>query len=174
MVRCFIATYPLEEKIVNRALLMQNELKKFVVGKFVERENFHITLSFLGEKTDQELEKIKNNLKDLTISLKKRLIFFTKLKLIPSENFVKVLVIEVLGLDDISKRIEDLVGGDVKPPHLTLLRVKNVIDRNSLIKFSRLQKFDETMEVKDLKLMKSVLRRSGPIYEVMESFPLSE
>ncbi|MGB4644867.1 MAG: RNA 2',3'-cyclic phosphodiesterase, partial [Dictyoglomaceae bacterium] len=47
--------------VKDKILLFQNELKKVVSGnvKWVERENFHITLRFLGEIPEEMIEDIK-------------------------------------------------------------------------------------------------------------------
>jgi 2'-5' RNA ligase len=167
MVRCFIAIYPVENETVYK---IQKELRNFVEGKEVERENIHITLSFLGELNEEKIMEIKNKLKDLAKNYQKREALLTKIKLIPSESFFRVIAIEIVGLEDLSKEIEEKIGGDVKPPHLTLIRVKRVKDKKGLIEFCRKNSINEKILVNNIKLMKSTLTKNGPIYEVIESF----
>ncbi len=171
MVRCFIAVYPIEIESVYK---IQEELKPLIEGKEVERENMHVTLSFLGEISEMEIASIKEKLKELSKQYQKREATLTKIKLIPNERFVRVVAIDVAGLEDLSKDIKEKINGDVKPPHLTLARVKKVKDKKALIEFSRKFFLNQKIVVNDIKLMKSTLTRNGPIYEVIETFPFSK
>jgi 2'-5' RNA ligase len=170
MVRYFIAVYPIKsEKIFN----LQKKIKQFIEGKEVEKENMHVTLSFLGEKSEEEINGIKNRLSEIAKKFNKREIILTRIKFIPNEKFFRVIAIDVSGLEDLSESIEKKVGGDVKPPHLTLFRVKNVKDKKSLIELSKAE-INETFLVDKIHLMKSTLTPKGPIYEVESSFNLSD
>lgn len=170
MVRCFIAIYPIKNEAVYQ---VQREIKVFVEGKEVEKENMHVTLSFLGEINEEKVSLIKSELKKLISNYKKREILLSRISLIPNERFIKVIAIEVNGLEDLSKEIEEKIGGDVKPPHLTLMRVKRVRDKKGLIEFSKKIILNQKVEVSDIKLMKSTLTRNGPIYEIIETFEFS-
>jgi len=169
MVRCFIAIYPIKfEKVYE----MQRKIGELIDGKEVERENMHVTLSFLGEKGNKELEKIIEKLKEISKRYNKRMAVLTKVKLIPNEKFFRVIAIEVVGVDDLSEVVKKEIGGDVKPPHLTLFRVKRVKNRERLIELIKTEINEEIM-VDKICLMKSTLTPKGPIYEVLETFELS-
>jgi len=96
----------------------------------------------------------------------------TKVKFIPNDKFIRVIAIDVVGLDDLSKFIEKEVGGDVKPPHLTLFRVKNIKDKKALLELEKIE-INEKIFVDKICLMKSTLTPKGPIYEIIDSFELS-
>jgi 2'-5' RNA ligase len=168
MVRCFVAIYPVKSK---RVYEMQEKIGKLIEGKEVEKENMHITLSFLGEKTEGEIEEIKERLKEVVSLCYKRVATLTKIKFIPNERFLRVIAIDVVGLEDLSEMVEKKVGGDAKPPHLTLFRVKNVKNRRELLEFKKVE-INENVPVERICLMKSTLTRKGPIYEVISSFEL--
>jgi 2'-5' RNA ligase len=169
MVRCFIAIYPIRSKKVHE---LQDKIAKFINGKSVEKENMHITLSFLGEKKESEINEIKNKIDKVAKNSYKREAILTKIKFIPNENFIRVIAVDVVGLDDLSKSIEKEVGGDVKPPHLTLFRVKNVKDKKTLLEFRKID-INERIFIDKISIMKSTLTPKGPVYEVIHSFELA-
>jgi len=168
MVRCFVAVYPIKSE---RVYELQKNISKCVEGKEVEKENMHITLSFLGEKTENEIREIKLRLNELSKKFNRREVRLTKVKFIPDLNFPRVIAIEVVGLNDLSEAIKKEIGGDVKPPHLTLFRVKRVTDRKKLIEFSKAE-INDVIYVDSIRLMKSTLTWNGPIYEVIDTFEL--
>ncbi|MEM5875145.1 MAG: RNA 2',3'-cyclic phosphodiesterase [Candidatus Aenigmatarchaeota archaeon] len=172
MVRCFLAIFPIKEEILEKIETLKREINKFFIGKAVERENTHITISFLGEIDEKDVEKIIIKIQNVVSELKSTTAFLNGIKLIPSDYYIRVIALEVLGLEEISKKIEKYVGGDVKPPHLTLFRVKKIVDKKGLVDFCKKNSFLESFEVRDIKLMKSTLTKEGPIYEVIRSFQL--
>ena len=170
MVRCFIAVYPIKSEKVYE---LQKRIKEFIEGKEVERENMHVTLSFLGEKNERELTIIKDKLENIAKTSHKRVAILTRIKFIPNERFLRVIAIDVNGLDDLSEIIEKEIDGDIKPPHLTLFRVKNVKDKKSLIELSKIE-VNEAFFVDKIHLMRSTLTPKGPIYKIEQSFDLSD
>jgi len=169
MVRCFIAVYPIKSQKIYE---LQEKIGNLISGKEVEKENMHITLSFLGEKDESEINSIKEKLSKTAKNSYKREVVLTKMKFIPNDKFIRVIAIDVAGLDDLSNIIEKEVGGDVKPPHLTLFRVKNVKDKKALLEFGKME-INEKILVDKICLMKSTLTPKGPIYEIIGSFELS-
>ncbi|MEM4757742.1 MAG: RNA 2',3'-cyclic phosphodiesterase, partial [Nanopusillaceae archaeon] len=61
--RVFIAI-DLPEEIKNKIVSYYKEIRG-VYGKFVEKENLHITLKFLGELQPNIVEKIKKELENI-------------------------------------------------------------------------------------------------------------
>jgi len=174
MVRCFIAVFPIEEKILEKVFNIQKEISKFIKGKPVEKENMHITISFLGELNEKQIQTISEKLKNVTAKLKKREALVEKIKLIPNKGFIRVIALDVLNLEDVSEEIEKNTGGEINPAHLTLFRVKSVLDKRKLLEYCERVSINESFVVKDLKLMKSTLTPKGPIYEVLDSFTLAD
>jgi len=58
--RAFISL-ELPEEIKKEIVKIQNKLPEFI-GKKTEKQNLHLTLKFLGEVGEEELEKIKKKL----------------------------------------------------------------------------------------------------------------
>ena len=155
-----------------KVLELQRRMHQFIVGKRVEVENIHITLSFLGERNEEEIKRIIERLRRLSSSSLKRDAILTRVKLIPNERYIRVVAIEVVGIDDLVDTIKKEIGGDVKPPHLTLFRVKEVRNREALLKLTE-EEINEHIFVDKICLVKSTLTFDGPIYEIIESFELS-
>ncbi|MEM5815203.1 MAG: RNA 2',3'-cyclic phosphodiesterase [Candidatus Aenigmatarchaeota archaeon] len=172
MTRCFIAVYPIKNSVLEKVIDLQKEISKLIKGKAVEKENIHITISFLGELKEGEIEIKKRKLRETASKLKRREILIEKIKAIPNTNFIKVIAANVCGLEDVCEEVKKNVGGDAKPPHLTLLRVKSIIDRKKLLDIINNVEINENFEVDSIKLMKSTLTKNGPIYEIIETIDL--
>lgn len=176
MVRCFIAV-PVPEGIKRRVLELQHDMKKVEMScKFVEEDNMHITLSFLGEKNEEDIEKIHVQLGYLSKKFSQIPAKVCGLKIIPSESYIRVIALGVFDenkeLERLSSEIKNSVGGDVKPPHLTVCRVKKIKNKVEVLEKLKIWKdFDAgSFTITEIKLMKSELSREGPSYEVMQSY----
>jgi 2'-5' RNA ligase len=172
--RVFVGTI-VPESLRNEIEKIQNEIKKYVFGKFVEKENLHICYSFLGEVNENEIEKIKKKLEILSYENTFK-VFSNSIKLIPSLSFVRVIALEVKSNDGekIRKWIEENVGGDSKPLHITLCRVKSLQNKKSFIDYLKNKKFYFEFEVDEISLIKSTLTYSGPIYEKIFNVKLTK
>lgn len=167
MARCFIGVM-IPEKLKENAESVREELKKLPLRcKFVESENLHICLSFLGEV--EEVKSISGELGSICKNYQKFEVAIGGIKMIPSESHVRVLVLDVIdktgNLEGIRKEIEKRIGGSSKPPHLTLCRVKNIEDKTSTIQRIKSIKTEEvSFTVSAIQIIKSELRKTGPIY----------
>jgi 2'-5' RNA ligase len=163
--RTFIGSI-LPEKIRDEIEKIQKEIKKYVVAKFVEKENLHICYSFLGEVNERELEEIKKKIELLSYENSFK-VFSNSIKLIPSQSFVRVIALDVKSNDGekIRKWIEENIGGDSKPLHITLCRVKNFQNKKEFFEYLKNKKINIEFEIDEISLIKSTLSYSGPIYE---------
>lgn len=165
------------DELRERIVSLQNEMIKLPIKtKFVEKENLHLTVTFLGDVNEDKVEYLKSQLDLSLVDVKKFNLKLEGLKIIPNENYIKVLGIQVVGeeMPLLIKKIAKYIGGDYhEDTKLTLCRVKNVIDKRKIKEFiekNRNVKIGE-FEVQNVTLMKSTLTRSGPIYEIIhESF----
>ena len=170
MVRAFVGiTIP--EDIKRYVVGIQEQLKSLPIkAKFVEIENLHISLSFLGEVTDEELETIKLTLDGISESYEKFESILSDILLIPNENFVRVIVLDVKSdtLESIRKEIVKKVGGESDPAHLTLGRVSNIIDKRKFIEGIGSILCNELPFIIDsMCLIKSKLGKPGPVYTIL-------
>ncbi|MEK6852568.1 MAG: RNA 2',3'-cyclic phosphodiesterase [Nanoarchaeota archaeon] len=168
--RCFIAI-DLPEDVKEKLVNLQNHLKDLedVKIKFVEKGNLHLTLKFLGEISDVEINRIKEKLKQLD---------FNKLRceigsvgVFPSPNYIRVVWISLEPLStlrELAEKVNSLLDKkeDKFDSHITLGRVKFVKDRISFIKkLDGLKISKEEFVVNEIKLKKSTLTSNGPVYE---------
>jgi len=172
MVRCFIGIL-VPEEIKNKVKSIKKELENLPMKcKFVEDENLHVCFSFLGELDETKIKTISNNLDEISKKIGTFNVEINGIKMIPNEGYIRVLALDVSDktgdLEKIGKEIQKEIGGSVKPPHLTLCRVKNIADKPNVVrKIKEMNKIIGTFTVDRLQLMKSELRKTGPVYTVI-------
>lgn len=134
--------------------------------KWTEPENLHITLDFLGYVSDEELLEVLQNAKELAQKHKSFTIVLNKICYGPPNK--------------IPPRMIWAVGNKIQEfnivPHITLGRIKTwawkQIEPEERPEVSK--EINLTFEVNSIEVMESVLKRGGPQYEVLESYPLKE
>src|SRR4030042_1702207 len=77
----------------------------FVVGNFVEKNNLHLTLKFLGDISEEEINKVKEKLSK--IKFEKFEIKTGEIGFFPSDKYVKVIWIS-LDSDNIKKLKDEI------------------------------------------------------------------
>jgi len=176
--RCFIGFF-VPDEIKPQIVAAQNRLKHLpVVCKFVEDENLHACISFLGEVSDEDVAKIAVKLENICKNHPKFRINVDGIKLIPNEKYLRVVGLDVSEesgiLKTLSSDIKNSIGGDCKPAHITLCRVKNIVDKDKTVeKIKRIETEVDGFGVNSIDLIKSVVSRSGPIYTVVKSCKLA-
>jgi len=151
---------------------VQKRFREFDI-KFVEKENLHFNLKFLGEVPEDKIAEIKDVMTKIGSQFENFTINIAGINAFPNKNYVKVLFLEVKEGRETMNAIADVLelglGKSDKPfiPHLTLGRVKSVQDREKLKSLLREMQNIEIgkMEVSKIKLIKSDLAPSGPIYQ---------
>jgi 2'-5' RNA ligase len=176
MSRLFIGIFLPDEIKESLADIQDSITKMPMCTKLVEPENLHLTLTFLGDTPDEKIPYISQKLDDVCKGYKKFTVKIGGTMLIPSENYIRVVALDVKSnndaLENLRKEIVKQIGGDSYPVHLTLARVREVENKNFVrenLKF-KLEKF---FEVDSVCLIKSVVKRSGPVYEIIHTSHLS-
>lgn len=182
--RCFLGT-KIEDNLIPKASKVKNIFKKSGGDiKFVEDENLHFTVKFLGDMKKKETAKI-NTIKNILQDFEP---FKIKLKgtgAFPSENYIKVIWIG-LGkghkkfkklIQEIDRKLSEVGFEEEKNeivPHLTIGRVKSGKNKEEIIKALNRTKKRELgeMEVNEVTLFKSNLTSEGPIYDKVRSYGL--
>ena len=164
MVRCFVGVF-LPEEIKAYILSLQELLRKMGLDcKFVEEENIHISMSFIGDVDDESVEVLKKSLDEFAYP--KFPVSTGSVKLIPSEKFVRVIAVDVVGrMSELQDAVVKKVGGDAKPPHITLCRVRSPLNPSQVENIKSLVTNEVSFTVDSVDLVKSVVTRSGPVYE---------
>jgi len=145
--------------------------------KYVEPENLHVSLSFLGELDDAAVLETEAKLGAVCTARKSFHVVANSIKMIPSQSSVRVVALDVQDASGELGRLFDGVkrdvGGDAKPPHLTLCRVREVRDKPVLAEGVRRISFDPIeFDVDEVALIKSELSANGPTYSVVKGFEL--
>ncbi len=150
--------------------------------KWVEEENLHLTLKFLGEVKEERVEEISRVLREIRRSEKRFELSLEDIGAFPSERSPRVIWIGVgKGREEII-RLQERIEEGLTPlgfkkeergfhPHLTIARVKKRADFKELFDLSYKSR---VFLVDSVTLFKSTLTPKGPIYEPLDRFPFSE
>mgnify|MGYP001614107489 CR=1 FL=1 len=173
--RCFIAI-DLPRNAIKEIKNIQKLIgKKFIfTGKFIEEENLHLTLKFLGEIDVDKTEEIKRRLK--TIKLK---IFNASLNNIGvfSKRFPKIIWVKFNGAEELQKEIDNNLKDLFEPEnrfmsHVTIARIKYINEKKGLVEYLKALKCKEEFIVDKFYLKKSELLPEGPVYKIIKGFEL--
>lgn len=175
--RCFVAVELLEENVSALSSLQSEARKLGLEASFPSRENLHLTLAFLGEKSEGEVARIVSSLREITFKPFPLRVEGTRF--LPSDEFARVFYAGVAPskqLSQLQSRISQATGvAEERPfhPHVTLARIrgrKNIASLVALKQRSEKTFFGETL-VSKFFLKKSVLSPKGAVYEDIAVFP---
>jgi len=154
--------------------------------KLIEPENLHITLKFLGDTQDTQIQKIHNVLETCVQDILPFTIHLRGLGVFPNNNYMKVIW---TGIQDdnqlslISKSLNQLMKPlgfktEKRPfqPHFTLARVRTAKNKAALQNFILNYADDDfgNFTVNTIEIKKSQLTSSGPIYTTVTSVILKD
>ncbi|MFX1297329.1 MAG: RNA 2',3'-cyclic phosphodiesterase [Promethearchaeota archaeon] len=177
--RCFLCIEIKKIEIITKVLQFQEELKQANAKiKFVESENLHLTLKFLGNIESTLIDEIYVIMKKIPFSS-----FSINLETVGSFPVSRPRIIWIgisEGQDELTSIMKflnhNLKDIGFKPEkrkpsvHLTIGRIKSVKDRQSLLNI--IQKWEKysfgKMQIKSIQLKKSVLTPKGPIYTTLK------
>ncbi|MFH1053382.1 MAG: RNA 2',3'-cyclic phosphodiesterase [Candidatus Woesearchaeota archaeon] len=177
--RCFVAVNlpnDIREQLGDMVKGLREEKGKI---NWVQPQNMHITLKFLGDLDDAKIELVKEKLE--SVRFNKFSLTLDRLGTFPSENFISVLWIGVKEKDDLFD-LHKMVDISLSKMfslernflgHITLGRVKFLDDKKGFIEKLKKIKIDgKSFPVENFALMKSELTSNGPIYEKVNEFKL--
>ena len=172
--RCFLAI-EITEETKRELLRVEDAIKPFIQGNFVEPKNMHLTLKFFGEIPNEKVEEIRNSLRKIKFPKFRATIgkmgFF-------SPAFIRVAWVSLEPSDKIKalyEEIEKVLGNKVAgfESHVAIVRVKKLKSKERLLrKVSELDIGAADFPVEAFVLKKSTLTPKGPIYEDVEKFKL--
>lgn len=177
LIRCFVAL-DLPREAINYIEEVQDLLKKknLFHGKFIDPENLHLTLKFLGEISEEKVEEVKKKLSK--IKFDKVRIRFDNVGMF-SKKFMKIVWIRCRGADKLQAEIDkamESVGFKVEARfmgHITLARIKGAVDKGKLLDYIKKIKIKKIeFDVDQFFLKKSELRPAGPIYSDLGKYSL--
>ncbi len=176
-IRAFVAVDIDEGDVVERVVDVQRTIAKVGADvKFVEPNNLHITLRFMGEISPRNLDLAKKALSGLRYQRFR--VRLTGLGAFPSVSSPRVLWIGISEGVEQLRELRGLVEGAVGryaahreerefSPHLTIGRVRGPGNRNRLVDVLRQLAGAEfgVQPIDSVKLKRSTLTPRGPIYE---------
>ena len=150
-------------------------------GKVTESENLHLTLKFLGEIEPKKVEEVKKKLEEIKIKkFEARLADIGSFSVRGKPRIVWVKV-EGEGIWKLQSLIDNLmreIGFKEEErfmSHVTLARVKYVKDKIKFIDYIKCLKAKGLkFSVDGFKLVKSELRKTGPVYSVIQEYKFEE
>lgn len=168
-----------KNRIVRLISPLKKDLKDF---RFTESHNLHLTLRFFGDITSEESAKSQDVLQEIAHRFSPFNLEFDGLMAFPSFSQAKVLGVKAKNsklLAQLFTRIKSdfnllNIGEEEKRnfiPHLTVARA---INRAGDISFLNDFKLNGRQRISSIELMKSELHPAGPVYEIIQSFPLCQ
>lgn len=187
--RTFIAI-ELPNEIKEYLNSIQERLKKTGADvKWVEPQNIHLTLKFLGEIKEKKLESISKIMEEVTKDKKEFIIQLSSLGVFPKIEFPRVIWVGISqGQDQTTQIAQELeeklsllgIPKEKRPflSHITIGRVRSSLNRKELVcEIKNLQNNfkDNKLEfiAKKIILFKSTLTSGGPIYEALKEINLA-
>ncbi|ALU11732.1 hypothetical protein EYM_04205 [Ignicoccus islandicus DSM 13165] len=152
--------------------------------KGVEAENFHVTLKFIGEIDEEMIDTIEEIMKHSVNGIEPHKVVLKGIGAFPNPFRPRVVWVGLEGaekLTTISSRLtkslrEKGIKVDTKQfvPHITLARVKGYRNIDKLSEWIETMRDIEIgeLEVKKIRLKKSILTPRGPIYETLREVEL--
>lgn len=184
-IRCFVAVeLPEALKKALESLRTRMDLPQFDV-RWVQPANLHLTLRFLGEIPEEKLPLVEEASARAAGISSPFSIKIQGLGAFPKPEAARVVWVGVdpeAPLIELEKKLSRELSALKWPPpdkpfrpHLTLGRVKSsrgLGELRRLLERNREEKIGE-MVVEEIRLIRSQLQRSGPIYTVLRRFPFS-
>lgn len=183
---------------VNVADHVLNEVDKLIVKmqngivrtgcklNWVDTENMHLTLKFLGEIDESQAEKVIEVLGNVSIKYSPFVIKFNGLGMFPNKKSPKVLWHGLTKGEHHLKELQLLIDSELNKvgfekedrefhPHLTLARINFVKGGSGLDNIVNIYHNYSSGEcsIDKITFYKSTLTPNGPIYEVLSEHPLS-
>lgn len=175
LIRAFIAI-DVDEKIIDSLVRVQGELASLNCDiKFVERDNIHLTLKFLGEVSSNKINeicKLMDNIKFPSFMLEVK-----GIGVFPSLNRPRVVwagvgegyqkVVDIFKILDSNLRKLNFKSEDEEfTPHITIGRFRSNRNISAFIKF--VENYEDVVfgqfNVTCIRLKRSILTPRGPIY----------
>ena len=179
MIRCFIAI-ELSKEIKDALAQVEDEFKKTISGvKWLKPDNIHLTLKFLGNVEEENIEKVKDVLAQTASQAGPFKIKLSSPGAFPGPGNPRVIWIGIEEGKNETSSLVNILESELAPlgiekksrafhPHLTLARVKFLKDKNSLKNaLTRIQVPQTEMTASKITLFQSTLTREGAVYTAL-------
>ena len=184
MKRTFIATKITPgDKLLNAYRYIQDELENEKI-KWVDSQQFHITLFFLGDTDEEQIPYIRNSLREVLTPFSAFNMHLSGLGLFKNIHKPRVLWTGIHQFERM-KEIKTQIDRQMKAlgftpekrefkPHLTLGRIKWINNKKKLENLLDQYKDEDFHEVtiNEIIYFESILKPQGPVYKAIEKYTL--
>ncbi|MEO0291188.1 MAG: RNA 2',3'-cyclic phosphodiesterase [candidate division WOR-3 bacterium] len=167
---------PLKEEIKEKIFEYLNKNKLLKKNyKWVQKENYHITLKFLGDVSEGLIEKLEKVGEEVASTFNIFSLYTSEFGGFPDIKKARVFFLSVKEVEKIERVFELL---DNKLAHLNFERERRKYHPH--ITLARLREFESLPDLKPLELKldiegfslyESILKREGPSYKILKYFP---
>jgi len=183
MIRTFLA-FELPFEIRQQIILFRDSIKNYSAHKikWVEDENLHITLQFIGDIKENDLLDLSEIFRDIYQPIGKITFKYEKQELVPGRNPRIIWLKFETDSKTIYKTSHNLRNAlfekgykvDKKPLkfHITLGRIKKELDFDEINSFLHTDFELSDFTINHVTFFKSTLTPSGAIYKVIEKYKL--
>lgn len=181
--RYFISVDVKDEGVKEALVNLMNRIEGYGDTKTVRPENLHLTLLFLGERLEEELEEIKSRFIDSceAVNVGEFTCNVEDVGVFPHMNYIKTVWVGVKPrepFDSLHMKFSEYMNGVNEHdfiPHITVGRVRGIDpgDKKQLkAEIERHSGGFGAFQVKNVRLKQSELREDGPEYRDMEVYRL--
>jgi len=183
--RAFIAI-PVPDDVKQNARMLRNKLGAARPDiKWVEYQNYHLTVKFLGEVEINDLPELKRNLRLAADAVPAFNLSAGGIGFFPNQNNPRVIWMGIKGEMDKAEFLGDRVDAYLTAlgfeperdhrPHLTMGRIRS--EKNLKEMLNVLEKYPDrnklrSFRVENFYLMQSILDANGPQYSVLDTYRL--
>jgi len=172
--RLFIGV-PLPDNVKRKIKKYSENFKQILKANFVQEENYHITLKFLGYCNNEK--KIIENLNNITFEAFN--VIVQDLGVFPNERVPRILWV---GANNFNKfmNLHNVINENLKQlnfeenkkfhPHITIARIKFVKNKEDFKKLIKNKVIFGRIKISSFVLYESVLKPTGPIYKIIKKF----
>ena len=167
----------IQKILINLQSIIKHETN--IDARLVKPEQIHLTLAFLGDCTQQQLDAVQAALK--TIQQKPFTVCLNKCGVFPDTKRPRILWVNLINgaLQELAEKIRKAVFDSVKledrefKAHVTIARIKKVHDKKEFERF--LQSItlpQDCFEVVEFTVQQSELSSEGAQYTTLERYSL--
>ncbi len=164
---------------------IQNQLRRANADiKFVDFENLHLTLKFLGEIREEVVDDIHSIMEESFDGIRRVNVNLKGVGVFPNLRKIRVVWVGIEDSKEILINMQDRLEENISrlgfrrdkrfTPHLTIGRVKSAKNKETLVEMIRAMNDKEIGEISidRVLLKKSVLTPKGPIYTKLKEVVL--
>lgn len=165
---------------------IQKQFEKYAGLKFVGQNQLHLTLVFLGDIDNNQLNETKDILRGLSGFHTAIRCHLSSMGVFPNTAYIKVVWIGISAGNDLFD-LQNTIAATLRKrgifkldnefkPHITIARVRNAKNKDAILEVVHKNNDFQTkiFELNEIKLKRSMLSRRGPVYDDISIHKLRE